>query len=156
MDLIAGGLVTSRVMGLTKVNAFGGWDKNIFFRGLLKTRIINLSTFWNKDGLQWRGSKTVFMLKFILLNFVPVFFFFLKKNVLSSKMVSVLQYCEFVLFWRLRILSQWKATIYIDPIGKSKLCTEIRDPRLTWLSWRKWMLIWEQGNRACELYLQFV
>lgn len=44
---------------------FGGGGKKIYL----------LLYFQNKDGLQWGGAKTVSVLKFILLNFVPVFFF---------------------------------------------------------------------------------
>lgn len=52
-----------------------------------------------------RDPKLFLLLKFILLNSVPVFFF-LKKIVLSSKVVSVLQYCEFVVICWLRSLPQ--------------------------------------------------
>lgn len=77
----------------------------------------------NKDGLPWGGDQTVFVLKFILLNFVPVFFFFFLKIVLSSKVVSVLRYHASLFFiCRLRILSQCKETVYIDPTGNAKCC----------------------------------
>lgn len=46
--------------------------KNIWGGG---KKIYLLLYFQNKDGLQWGGAKTVSVLKFILLNFVPVFFF---------------------------------------------------------------------------------
>lgn len=50
VDLLAGGIVTLRVKRLMKVSLEGGFS-NRFFRGLLNSWIINLSTFWNKDGL---------------------------------------------------------------------------------------------------------
>lgn len=80
------------------------------------------------------GVQNCFYVEVYFIKFCASIFFFLKKKiVLSSKVVSVLQYCEFVIICRLRILSQWKASVYIDPIGKAKLCTEIRDPRLSQL-----------------------
>lgn len=77
-----------------------------------------------------RDPKLFLLLKFILLNSVPVFFFLKKKIVLSSKVVSVLQYCEFVVICWLRSLPQWKAAVYIDPMEKSKSVLRTETPEL--------------------------
>lgn len=54
------------------------------------------------------GTKTVFVLKFVLLNFVPVFFFFffLKNRLKLSSGLSIAVPCNLVFICWLRILSQ--------------------------------------------------
>lgn len=59
----------------------GRWDQIFCLGDALKTKdYLPFILFRNKDGLPCSGAKTVFVLKFIQLNFVPVFFFFFLKN----------------------------------------------------------------------------
>lgn len=52
------------------------------------------------------GVQNWFYVEVYFVKFCASIFFFLKKIVLSSKVISVLQYCDFVFICWLRILSQ--------------------------------------------------
>lgn len=78
------------------------------------------------------GVQNCFYVEVYFIKFCASIFFLKKKNiVLSSKVVSVLQYCEFVVTCWLRSLSQWKAAVYIDPMEKSKSVLRTKTPELS-------------------------
>lgn len=88
MDLLAKEIDAPGARRLIKGNSFAfvfrsgrakKWEvgSNLLFGGCTKNQgLFTFILFRNKDGLPCSGAKTVFVLKFIQLNFVPVFFFF--------------------------------------------------------------------------------